>query len=309
MFLIVVKQIIIMMLLLAVGFICTKTKLINEGGRLTLSNLLLMVINPALIFTSFQIDRSDKIFSNLMMSMALAAIVHVIMIILMTLVYGKNKSDRYNMELFFSVYANCGFVGIPLVNSMLGGEGVVYLSGFITVFNVLVWTHGYVTMSGKFNKKQLMKGILSPTMFAVVAGLICFLLGIRLPDLFLKAITYVSDMNTPVAMLVAGAALAGANLAMTFSKKRIYLTTVFKLLLFPAITLPLLHFIPMDQGVAYAVLIASACPAATTGVVFALKFNKDYTYASEIFVVSTLLSMVSIPLVVLAAEAVGIGIS
>ena len=307
MFQIVFNQILIMLMLMAVGFISSKTRLIGDGGKSTLSNLLMMVINPALVFISFQIERTPEVLHNLFLTMLIAGIVMGLMIVLFTFLFRKKKDDTGRMELFFCIYSNCGFIGIPLVNSMLGSEGVICLAGFVAVFNVIVWTHGLVTMSGSYNRTILLKGILSPTMFAIAAGIIFFLLDIKVPDLIYQAADYVSSMNTPVAMLIAGASLAGAELRSTFKNARIYLVTFLKLIVYPLIAMLILYFIPLDKNIAYSVLVASACPSATTGVAFALKFKKDYAYASQLFVVTTLISMATIPLMVLLAETIGIG--
>lgn len=295
-------QILIMLIIMAVGVISYKTHIITDSGRVTLSNLLMMVVNPALVFMSFQVEGSSAVMQNILICMLLCAVIMTAMIVISTLVFRKNKDPNKNIELFMSAYGNCGFIGIPLVSGMLGSEGVVCLAGFVAVFNVFVWTHGYVTMSGSANRKQLLKGILSPTMFSIVIGMIWLLLDLPLPQLLYDSLDFISSMNTPLAMLIAGAALASADLVATFSNKRIYFVSFLKLIVFPALTMLILHFIPVNDIVYYSVLVASATPAATTGVAFALKFKKDYTYTSQIFVVSTLLSMATIPLVVFVSE-------
>ena len=302
----VLHQILIMLILIAVGFISAKTGLIGEKGSLTLSNILMMVVNPALIFISFQMEPSPEIITNIFLALAIGGAVMVIGIVLTRLIIRKGDRDRVSMERFFSVYGNSGFIGIPLVNYILGSEGVICLSGFLIIFNVLVWTHGYVLMSGKADRKQLMKGILSPTMFSIVIGFIFFIFEIHLPEVVLDSVNYIADMNTPLAMIIAGSALAGAKFLTMLKTPGVYLVTVFKLLVMPLIALALLHIFRVDHYITYTVLVAQACPCATVGVAFALKFGKDETFASEMFVFSTLVSMITMPLMILLGEMTGL---
>lgn len=301
----VLHQILIMVMLMAVGFICAKKHLISVEGNRVLSNILLMVVNPLLIFTAFQIEKTEETIRGLFTSLGMAAVIMAAAIVIAALVFRKDKSERGQINKFFSAYSNCGFIGIPLVYSMMGDDGVICLSGFIAIFNILVWTHGYVQMAGERNMRQLIKGILSPTMIGIVAGIIFFFADIRVPELVYRTMTYLSDMNTPLAMLIAGASLAGANFASTVKNRNVYLVTFLKLILMPAIAILLMALFRVDRMIAYAVIVAAACPSATTGVAFALQLRKDYTYASQLFVFTTVLSMVTIPLTVFITEMTG----
>ena len=120
--------------------------------------------------------------------------------------------------------------------------------------------------------------------------------------MLLDTIDYVAAMNTPVGMMVAGIALAETDLWQALKNRRTYLVTAVKLLVIPAVMIAILAFLPINHTVLYTILVASACPAATTGTIFALRYNANYKYASEIFAFSTLASLITIPVIVSLAE-------
>lgn len=139
-------------------------------------------------------------------------------------------------------------------------------------------------------------------MFGILIGVILFLTRIRIPSLLLDTIDYVAAMNTPVGMMVAGIALAETNILDALKNRRIYLITAVRLLVIPAILLAVLAFLPLNSTLLCTMLVAAACPTATTCTIFALRYDANYKYASEIFAMTTLVSLITIPLIVALAE-------
>ena len=117
-----------------------------------------------------------------------------------------------------------------------------------------------------------------------------------------KAVTYVADMNTPLGMIIAGAALAEAHPLLVLKHRQVYLVSAVKLLIMPLLTLLIMLPFHPDAAVFYTVIVAAASPAATMGTMMAMRYNRNYHYASELFVLTTLLSLLSIPAVVAFAE-------
>lgn len=302
MFSIIITQIIKMLLLLLVGYACCRFRLIDQNGNKSMANLLLMVVNPILAITALQADYDPRLVKGLLTSFALALAAHLIGIALSTVLIRKTGNADYSIERFSAMYSNCGFMGIPLVQSILGSEGVLYLTAYITVFNLLSWTHGMILMTGNTSWKDLKKGLLSPMILASMLGLILFFTRIRFPALIGDTLDYIAGMNTPLAMIIAGVSVAQTNLPAIFRNKKLYLVSFLKLLLMPALVLAALLALRSDSVPACAILIAAACPAATTCTAFALRFQKNYRYASEIYAFTTLSSLATIPLFVYAAE-------
>lgn len=302
MFEIISIQIFKMLLLLLLGVFCFHTGLIDQRGSKTLANILLTVISPVLAVLCLQTDYSASLVRGLLLSFVLAILTHLGMMLLSTVLIRKTGNPDYSIDRYSSMYSNCGFMGIPLVQSVLGNEGVLYLTAYMIVFNVCIWTHGVAVMTEKTSFRNISKALLSPVIIGSAIGMVLFFLKIRLPEVVLDTCQYIADMNTPIAMLIAGVSVAQTNILGMLKKKRLYLTSAIKLLLMPALILVVLLLFPMPAKVAYTLLIAASCPAGATCTAFALRFQKNDTYASELYAFTTLCSILTIPVFIYAAE-------
>ncbi len=304
MFVIISRQLVKMFLLMMVGVVCRKSNLVNHEGNKVLSNVLLLVINPMLIIDSFQVECTPQLLRGVLTAIVLSLVIHVIAIVLGELLLRGGDRDASAIERCAIVYSNCGFMGIPLIHAVLGSTGVIYLTAFILVFNILIWTHALFVMTGKADRQQLMNGLRSPTVISTLLGFILFVCHIKLPEVVGDSISYIAVMNTAMGMLVAGISLAESNLLASMRRPRTYFICALRLLATPLITLAIFAFLPLEQELLFSLLIAAACPTATTCIMFALRYGKDEKYASELFTVSTLLSLVTIPAVIFIAERV-----
>lgn len=301
MFILIFNQLIKMLFIMILAFICYKIKLVSQEGNRTCSNLLLMVVNPCVIITVFQIDYDTRLVRGLLISFVCAVLAHVIGIVLAHFLIPEKNNPDFDIDRLASVYSNCGFIGIPLIYSVLGSEGVFYLSAYMTVFNLLVWTHGLSLLQDSISLRQIKNGLLSPMVIATTLAVILFFLQIRLPSVLLDSLNYVADMNTPLAMMIAGFSVAQADLKKTLRNLHIYWICILKLFIVPLGVLLFLYLANIDYTVAYTTLIAAACPTATTLTMFAIRYEKNYTYSSELFSLTTVLSMITIPVVILIA--------
>lgn len=292
------NQILIMFIIILIGFICYKTNLIDKETNKKLSGILLMLVNPILIFESYIREFSAELLQGLLISFGLAIATHVIgIIIAYVLLRGKEEKDVV-IERFSSIYSNCGFMGIPLINGILGGEGVFYITAYMTIFNIFVWTHGLTMMIGKQDKKTTIKTLISPTLIAIFLGIIFFITRMTLPEVVLHSFRYISGLNTPLAMIIAGVTIAQTDIRKIFIKFRIYYVTAIKLLIIPIALLLLYSRFPIPKEVLLTAIVAAACPTGATGTLFAIRYNKNALYASEIFATTTLLSIATLPLIV-----------
>jgi len=295
------NQIVIMFLIILIGVICFKTKLIDKETNKKLSGILLMLVNPLLIFISYQRDFSAELLQGLLISILLAFFTHMFGIIASYLLL-RGKGQDVPLERFSSIYSNCGFMGIPLINGIYGKEGVFYITAYLTIFNILIWTHGVIMMIGKQERKVMIKTLVSPTIIAVVLGFLLFLMQIRVPNNLFESFDYVASMNTPLAMIIAGVTIGQTNIMKIFGKLRIYLVAFIKLLLIPATLLFIYSRFPVGDAVLTTAILAASCPTAATGMLFAIRYDKNDLYASEIFAITTMFSLVTIPLIMMLTE-------
>ena len=303
MFILIFEQLVKMFFIMLLAFICYKIKLVDQNGNRSVSNLLLMVVNPLLIITVYQDTEYDPdMVRGLLLAFAAAVITHILGIIISTVLLRPSSGPDCSIERFNSMYSNCGFIGIPLINSVLGSSGVFYLTAYMVVFNLFSWTHGIILMEKKCSAKSLKDGVLSPMFIATAAAVALFFLRLRIPSVVLDSMNYVADMNTPLAMMVAGFSVAQADLEKMLRNLRIYFVAFIKLILLPVLMIGVLKLMVLPTEVATTVLVGAACPVATTGTMMAIRYRQNYTYSSELFAMTTVLSVITIPAVVFLSE-------
>lgn len=293
----ILSQIIIMFILIFVGIMCYKLKIITEDTNRGLSSLLLLVVNSAVIISAFQVEFKEELLKGLLISFVFSFLSFILAIVISHIVIRSKDKSTLALERFSAIYSNCGFIGIPLVQSVYGKEGVFYLCAYSAIFNIFVWTHGIMIMRGKISFRLLLQSLISPAILSTVIGLVLFLFKIILPDILLQSINYLANCNTPLAMIVAGVTVAQTNILKALKRKRIYLVNFVKLLLIPILTMFLLKIFNLGGVVGGVMVLASACPTAVTGLMFAIVYKKDSNYASELFAVTTAASMITIPIV------------
>jgi len=295
-------QILIMFFIIIVGVICFKLKLIDKATNKKLSEMVLLLVNPIVIFVSYQREFDAALMKGLLISLLLGFITHVAGIVVSILLLHKNKHESdIAIERFAVIYANCGFMGIPLVYGVFGSEGVFYLTAYVMIFNLFVWTHGVISMTGKKDLKTVVTACLSPSMLANIFGFTLFITRITLPEVLIDSLNYLGNMNTPLAMMVAGATIAQNDILKLLGKFRIYYISFLKLLFVPLVMLFIYSLFDIPKIVLLTSVLAVSCPTAVTISLFSMRFNKNYLYASELFAMTTILSVITIPLVMAIA--------
>ncbi len=295
--LILLNQVFVMFLLILIGVVCLKTKAITPETNKQLGDIALLVVMPCVILHAYQTEYDPALAKGLFIALALAILSHVIAILIS---FTLRKSDKRDVkpEKFSIIYANAAFMAIPLITATFGDIGVFYLSAYITVFNLLQWTHGIFLMSDKKDKQNFLKQLLSPAIVCICIGLLIFFFRITLPSPISKVISFVADMNTPLAMIATGGFIAQTNIFKAFTNLRVYFIAFIKLILLPLICMGIFKLLPVDPTISTVMLIVSACPCATSTIFFSSRFNRDSGYASQLVTLSTLLSIITIPLIV-----------
>lgn len=308
--LICVRQIAVMFILVGLGFLCGRIGLINKETNSKLSGFVLEVVNPVLIFMSYQQEYNSELLKGLIMALGLGFASYGVMIFLLFLLYRKRADDEAVVEQFAAVYSNCAFMGIPLINGLFGAEGVFYLTGYVTVFNIMVWTHGVILFGGKGTQTSLKKVISSPAIIATVIGLITFISkplisAVTFPsaitaavETVLAAADHVGGMNTPLAMICAGVTISMTRVGEHIKNKGVYRAAVLRLFICPLLFWLVFRWFAVPEMVFLTVMTAAGCPAAATGTMFAIRYKKCPEMSAVIFAVTTLLSAVTLPLTV-----------
>lgn len=298
----ILNQTVIMLILIVVGILCARLKLISTSTNKELSQFVLQVVNPVVIFMSYQKDYETRLVKNLLLTFALSVLAFAVTLAVAYLVIRKKEDRHTEVERFSAIYSNCAFMGIPLMSALFGDEGVFYLTAFITVFNLVIWTHGVITISGEKNMKQLVKVFYSPTMIAIALGIITFFLKIRIPAVPAEALGFIRDINTPMAMIVSGVTISATNVPKLLKNVRVYFICLVKLLIIPLVLALVMSPLNVDEKVRMTIIVAVAAPPAAMCTLFCLRYNKNSVYASEIFAAGTILSVMTLPMVVNLTE-------
>lgn len=287
-------QTLLMLLLAGVGFILFKTGKISQEGSKSLGNILICAVLPCVIVKGFLVERTPERTTGLLISLGAAAVLLGVSVLISRLFFRRDA-----IAAFGAAFSNPGFFGIPLITAALGSENVFYIAAFIGLLNLLQWTYGVSLMTGKCGALRFSALIRAPFLIAIVIGLILFFTAPPLPSLLTDALGSIAGLNTPLAMFTVGVYLAQANFKQMFTRGRLYAVSAVRLLIIPAVCLLLLWPIPTAwQPVKTALLIAAACPVGSNIAVYAHLHGKDSAYAAQSVVVSTLFSVITLPLLV-----------
>lgn len=296
--LLLLKQVILMFILMAIGYVLYKKKLISDQGSADLGKLLLYLVIPAVVINNLWTSRTAEKTIGLAQSALLSLVCMVIAICISVWVLRKHSG----VTQFSSAFSNVGFIGIPLISAVVGEQAVFYISALIVLVNALQWTLGVFMMTKDASVIKPDKAMKNPLIIAVMIGLILYALNIPKPAFVSSVFSSVIGMNTPLAMIVSGVYLAHADLIGMFKKKETYILSVVRLILVPAVSLLALKIIPAgDTVMKMAILIGAACPTGSNVAIFARQYGQDYTEAVEQVCVTTLLCLISLPIIVMIA--------
>ncbi len=295
---IVFMRVFIMFLLLLVGVISYKTKLVDEVGVKQLTNILLYVVNPAIILKAFVTDFTPELLKGLMAAFGLAVIAHIVGILINKLSWSSKKEKSAGVLKFGSMYSNAGFMAIPLISGVYGDTGVFFSTAYLVIFNLFSWSHGIMLINKKQTIKQSLKNLVNPSIIAIVIGIFVFFLQIPIWNPIYTSIDFIAQINTPLAMIIAGIFIVKSDILNAFKTLKVYKSAFIKLFAIPLVMSVVMHLFKVPETIAVTSLIATACPTGTTTILFAEKFGADSSLAVKLYTMSTLLSIFTIPVVI-----------
>lgn len=317
----VTKLVVILYIMVAVGFLADKAgKFTHKAAKLA-TGLLFYVVTPCVIVNSFIANFSGGSavsVKEFLLALFFFAVTYGIAIPLSKLFFKKQPVAARVIYRHSVVYGNCGYIGLPLVQAVVGEKGVFYTAIAITIFNIMTFTQGVYQMhEGEDGKAhiQLSKILINPGTLGLMLGipvLICMLvfhLDLSQPqwEILTKPISYIGSMNTPLAMLCLGTFLAHTDIKNTFKDKNNYLVALLRLIVIPlslfAVILLVNRFVIAVPAVVAVSLMVSACPpSANNTVLFAATFNKDTGLASTTVASSTFLSILTMPVILATVQ-------
>ncbi|WP_244834755.1 AEC family transporter [Clostridium sp. BJN0001] len=298
---IVLSQVEIMFILIAVGFILVKKRLISKSSVSDISNILLYIVVPSLMIKAYGRENNKEESLYLIISFILAILFHIVAILISNIMIKKSKNVDYKIDRLAVVYSNCGFMAFPILSAISGDKGIFYGSAFVAVFNVFLWTHGIkiITEGSRFNLK---KAVLNPGCIAVLLGIITYAFQIKYPVVINDSIDFFAGLNTPLAMIVVGSMLSDVKLKEFFNFKIMFVTFI-RNLFAPAVFIALILLLKLINikgsmiDVCIASILCASCPAAASITLVPSSFGIDAQHGAKIISFSTICSIVTLPVI------------
>lgn len=301
-FITVALQVLSLFIMIAVGFTLGKTRLMTESSTTTVSNIILYVATPAAILQAFVSEgRTTEKTVNLALIALFAILAHVIGIFVAKLLIRNKNIDTAAVLRFGVIFSNCGYMSFPLQKALLGDIGVFYGAMYVAVFNIFMWSYG-VALMGKNEKFSVKKALLSPSVVATAVSVVLYLLELRMPAVLGTALSALASLNTPLPMIIIGYYLSTSSLISAFTDKRIYLTSALRLVIMPAAMLGILLLFGVRGVPLIACTVAASAPVAAAGTMFSIKFGRDTMCSVNQVTLTTLLSIITMPLFVAIAQ-------
>lgn len=301
---IVAKQVGIMSALMLVGYVLFKKKFLDNHTTEQLAGILLKIIAPALVIVAYQRDFDSQLAKSLAICYVISLACHLLAAVIAWKVVPAKRFAQYKIGQISLVITNCGFIGFPLLEALIGPQGVLYGSCYLVICSIFNWTYALLVLTGKKETCSLKSILWNPGTIGVVIGLFFFITPVRLPAIFQEALEGVASLNTPLAMIVLGAYIAQEDLLGCLKDKQVYYLSLWRLLLIPAIFVAVFNFLPLEKELLMSVLIPAVAPSGLAVSMLAQMCHDDFAFGSRIIAMTTLFSIFTIPLVMTVAQAI-----
>ena len=295
----VIQQLGILFIIIGIGFAAAKCRVFPQGTNRVLAQLVINVTNPMTVL--YSVLGAERGLSNrevyLLTAIAAAYFVLVVGIGLVLPRLLRCPPDKRRLYAFMATFSNMGFLGFPVISAIYGPNAVFYASIFNLIFQLVVYTYGVSLMNGKDSKVKLSwKTFCSPMILCSVIAYICYLTNASAPQMVVKTIGMLSNVTSPVCMLVIGIALANVPVGKVFSNWRLYVINAVRLLALPVLVWLALRPFDMNPLILGVTVVISAMPVATMTTLLAAKYGEDEELAASGVFLSTLMSLATIPL-------------
>lgn len=282
-----------------VGVYARKKDILSKEASKSFSNFLTNITLPCLLISSFNYSYSEDMIAKARIMFVYSIIIHIILIFASRVLTFKYPENSKKVLRFATIFSNCGFMGYPVLESLFGKIGIFYGAIFNIPFNIFMFSVGVMIYTGKKDLKTLKEVLVNPGIIATTLGLIIFSFSIKLPYPLFTAMSIVGSMTTPLSMIIVGAMLSEIRLKDIFSGTLVYYASFLRLIAVPFLTLGILKLLNADKLLMQIAVIIEAMPAAVLASVLAEKYGADTALASRSVFISTIISMITIPFVVM----------
>lgn len=285
-----------LLIMLAVGLIARKTGTITEAGKKSITDLIINIILPCNIIHSFMIEFSYSIFISCGVVLIISILIQVMCTAISRFCYNKVSGGKKEVLQYATVCSNAGFMGNPIAESVFGSIGLLYASIYLIPLRIVMWSAGVSYFTHTTDKKTLIKRVAThPCIVAVYIGLFLMITQIQLPSFVDKTVSTIGGCTTAMSMFIIGAILAEVNVKTVISKVTL-LYSGLRLGIIPLVVFAgcmVFRVNPLLTGVS---VVLAGMPAGTTTAILAAKYGGDEKFATKCVVLSTVLSLITIPI-------------
>lgn len=279
----------------AVGYLIRRKGIVSTKGRKDMVDLCIYVTLPFNIFCAFQMDFKWSMLLAWAEILLLSMGYNVISIILGKLLYRRVQTKRRPTLEYGTIVSNGGFLGNPVVEGIYGSSGLIYASVFMLPVRIVMWSIGTACFMGSKKENLLKKVLTHPCIVAIYLGMLYMISGIELPRFLDNTMSGISGCNMPLSMMLVGMMLAEMDPHGLIDRQMLFYTSV-RLVWIPAIVFVLTAFLPLEPMMRGVTVIIAGMPAPVTTALLSSKYNGDENYATAMIFVTTILSLVTLPL-------------
>ncbi len=295
-------QVIMLFLMMISGYCLGKTKLLPRSALPAFTNVVLYLALPCMLIGAFEMEAESHLIHNFLLVLGTTLLVHILNFLVSHFCIRAHDEGSKRVLVNCTVFSNCGFIGYPLLASLMGDIGLFYGSAYNLVFTALLWTLGLTYLQKEKGPLQLKKLFLNPGILGMALGFSVFLFQIRLPPVLQNTVDYLGSIAVPLPMLIIGCQLAHADLGKLLHDRWNWIAAALRLVVLPLLELAVLHLLGVRGDVLMTTIICAAAPPAALVAMVAENCGRDPVLASSSVSFQTLLSVLTMPVVVSIAQ-------
>lgn len=282
-------------LLMGIGYVLRKKNIMTAQGKSSLTDMIISIIIPCNIITSFCIEMTSEILRSCIQVLVVSIFIQIFCSILAHTLYNKYPHERKVVLQYGTIVSNGGFLGNPIAEGLYGSIGLLYASIYLIPQRIVMWSAGVSMFTESPSRKEVVKKVLRhPCIIAVEIGFVLLITQLSLPSFLSKTINAIGNCTTPLTMMMIGAILAEAGLRGMVTKTTLTYSFL-RLIVIPAAVMIGCRVCGIEALAAGVSVVLAAMPAGATTAILAEKYNADGAFASQCVVLSTVLSMALLP--------------
>ncbi|WP_294159381.1 AEC family transporter [uncultured Collinsella sp.] len=286
------------MALTAIGFVLGRKGVLSQETCDQLIDLLFMVIMPASIIQAFEVEFAADVISQVGMTFCISCGIQLFYWCWNQVFYRRSDDGHRCCMRYATMVSNAALIGMPVASAYLGQRGLMLAAIFLIPHRVLMWSYGLSMFADGEDKRGMLGVMTHPCVLATIFGFAVMILygaGLELPGIFASVVSALSGCSTALGMMIIGVMLSGHGVRGSFDRETLVFSA-YRLLVIPVIVAGALYMLSLDALPAQVCILLTGMPAASTTAILARKYDKDAAFASQLVMVSTLLSVATIPL-------------